>query len=210
MCAIAGLFDTRGSRPIDEALLHRMNDRQRHRGPDGHGVHMAPGAGLAHRRLSIIDLEGGGQPQYNEDGSVAVVFNGEIYNYRALRSELQARGHRFATASDTEVIVHGWEEWQEGVVDQLRGMFAFAILDQPQQRLLLARDRLGVKPLFYALLPEGVLIFASELKALLEHPGLPRALDPRRVEDFFAFGYVPDPGTILRSVCKLEPVTCCP
>ena len=180
MCGITGLFDTRSRRDFDRALLQRMNDSQAHRGPDGEGLHLEPGVGLGHRRLSIIDLATGQQPLYNEDGSVVVVFNGEIYNFQELIPELQALGHVFHTRSDTEVIVHGWEAWGEACVDRFRGMFAFALYDRNRETLFLARDRLGVKPLYYSLLPDGTLLFGSELKSLLVHPGLRREIDPCR------------------------------
>ena len=205
MCGIAGLFDTQGQRTVDDRLLARMNDSLRHRGPDGDGLLSGPGCGLAHRRLAIIDLAGGRQPLCNEDGSVVVVFNGEIYNFRALRGALEAAGHRFATDSDTEVIVHGWEEWGEACVTHFRGMFAFALWDRSRDVLFLARDRLGIKPLYYAVPADGWLLFGSELKALSLHPGLRRTLDPTAVEDYFALGYVPDPKTIYRDVRKLAP-----
>ena len=202
MCGFVGIFDPQGRAPIDRLLLERMNRTQRHRGPDGEGMHLAPGIGLAHTRLAIIDLATGAQPMFNEDGSVVVVYNGEIYNFRDLRDELRARGHRFRSASDTEVIVHAWEEWGEACVARLRGMFAFALWDERQQMLFLARDRLGIKPLHYAILPDGQLVFASELKALLAHPDLPRRIDPCAVEDYLAYGYVPDPKTIYRGVTQ--------
>lgn len=205
MCGIVGIFDTRGAGTVDRALLDKMNQSQFHRGPDEGGLFVEPGVGLGHRRLSIIDLSSGQQPLFNEDGSVVVVFNGEIYNFQELVPELQAAGHVFRTRSDTEVIVHAWEEWGEACVERLRGMFAFAIWDRNRQTLFLARDRLGVKPLYYALLPDGQLIFGSELKALLVHPGLTREIDARAVEDYFAYGYVPEPKTIYDSALKLPP-----
>ncbi len=205
MCGLVGMFDMEGDRPIDPVLLRTMNDTQAHRGPDGADIHLAPGIGLGHRRLAIIDLAGGHQPLFNEDGSVVVVYNGEIYNYRELARELEALGHSFRTHCDTEVIVHAWEEWGEDCLQRFRGMFAFALWDAGRRRLFLARDRLGIKPLYYARLGNGMLIFASELKALLAHPRLPRAIDPTAVEDFFALGYVPDPKTIYRGVAKLPP-----
>jgi len=207
MCGIAGIFDLGGGAAVDRALLERMNDRLSHRGPDGSGFHVEPGVGFGHRRLSIIDLAGGRQPMYNETGSVVVTFNGEIYNFIVLRRELERAGHRFQTNSDTEVIVHGWEEWGAAVVERLAGMFAFALWDRDRQTLLLARDRLGKKPLYYARVPNGQLIFASELKSLLVHPLLPRRLRPSAVEDYFTFGYVPDPATILEGVYKLPPAS---
>src|SRR5438552_9336269 len=193
MCGITGIFDTRGRREIDRVVLARMNESQHHRGPDDDGFHVEPGIGLGFRRLSIIDLSTGHQPLYNEDGSVCVVFNGEIYNYRELIPELTAAGHVFRTKSDTEVIVHGWEEWGEACVEHFRGMFAFALWDRNRETLFLARDRLGVKPLFYALLPDGQLLFGSELKSILAHGGLAREIDPRAVEEYFALGYVAEP-----------------
>ena len=205
MCGITGLFDTRSKRDVGRAVLQRMNDTQAHRGPDGEGVHLEPGVGLGHRRLAIIDIATGQQPLYNEDGSVVVVYNGEIYNYLELIPELQALGHVFHTRSDTEVIVHAWEAWGEHCVDRFRGMFAFALYDRNQETLFLARDRLGVKPLFYALLPDGMLLFGSELKSLLVHPGLGREIDPCAVEEYFALGYVAEPRTIFTSTRKLPP-----
>ena len=205
MCGIVGIFDTRARRDVPRALVERMNETVRHRGPDGSGVHLEPGVGLGHRRLSIIDLATGQQPLYNEDGSVCVVFNGEIYNFQSLIPELVRLGHTFRTKSDTEVIVHAWEAWGEACVDRLRGMFAFALWDRNRETLFLARDRLGVKPLYYAVLPDGMLLFGSELKALLAHGGLARELDPHAVEEYFALGYIPEPRTIFASAAKLPP-----
>jgi asparagine synthase (glutamine-hydrolysing) len=205
MCGITGLFDSRGRREFDRALLQRMNDSQAHRGPDGEGLHLESGVGLGHRRLSIIDLATGQQPLYNEDGTVVVVFNGEIYNYQQLIPELQALGHIFHTRSDTEVIVHAWEAWGERCVERFRGMFAFALYDRNRETLFLARDRLGVKPLYYAMLPDGTLLFGSELKSLLVHPDLGRQIDPCAVEEYFALGYVAEPRTIFTSTRKLPP-----
>ena len=205
MCGIAGVLDIGERRPIDEALLTRMRDSLRHRGPDGEGLHVEPGVGLAHRRLSIIDLAGGQQPCYNEDRSVVVVYNGEIYNYRALVEELVAHGHTFRSRCDTEVLVHAWEEWGEASVERFNGMFAFALWDQNRKQAFLARDRLGIKPLYYAKLDSGEVLFGSELKALLVHPRLSREIEPRAVEEFFAYGYVPEPLTIFRQVRKLSP-----
>lgn len=205
MCGISGIFDGGGRREIDRPLLERMNASLFHRGPDAGGLHLEPGIGLAHRRLSIIDVSSGQQPLYNEDGSVAVVFNGEIYNFQELAKELTACGHTFRTHSDTEAIVHGWEEWGEACVTRFRGMFAFALWDRNRETLFLARDRLGVKPLYYAQLGGGFLVFGSELKALMVHPGLRREIDPAAVEDYFAYGYVPEPRTIFKGVFKLGP-----
>lgn len=205
MCGITGIFDTRERRPIDRSLLNAMTDVIAHRGPDGNGTHVEPGVGLGHRRLSIIDLEGGRQPMGNEDDSVVVVYNGEIYNFQSLRRELSDAGHRFATRSDTEVIVHGWEEWGAACVERFNGMFAFALWDRSKETLFLARDRLGIKPLHYGVLPDGHLVFGSELKSLYLYPGLSRDMDPHAVEDFFTYGYVPEPRTILKQLKKLPP-----
>jgi asparagine synthase (glutamine-hydrolysing) len=205
MCGITGVFDTRGTREVNRAVLQRMNDSQLHRGPDEGSLHVEPGVGFGHRRLSIIDIATGQQPLFNEDGSVVVVFNGEIYNYQELIPELQAAGHRFHTKSDTEVIVHAWEQWGEACVERFRGMFAFALWDRNRQTLFMARDRLGVKPLYYAVLDDGTLLFGSELKSLLAHGGLKRDMDPLAVEEYFALGYVAEPRTVFRQARKLPP-----
>lgn len=205
MCGIAGIFDTKTKRAIDQDLLARMNQAQHHRGPDETGLHAEPGVGLAHKRLSIIDLSSGHQPLFNEDGSVVVVFNGEIYNFVDLIPELQALGHVFHTRCDTEVIVHAWEQWGEACVERFRGMFAFALWDRNKETLFFARDRLGVKPFYYALLDDGQLIFGSELKVLTVHPALRRDIDPCAIEEYFAYGYVAEPRTIYRQALKLPP-----
>jgi asparagine synthase (glutamine-hydrolysing) len=205
MCGIVGVMDLTGRRPICRELVSRMNETQLHRGPDESGLHLEPGLGLGHRRLSIIDLSTGQQPLFNEDGSVVVVFNGEIYNYRELIPQLAGLGHSFRTKSDTEVIVHAWEQWGEGCVTRFRGMFAFALWDRNSSTLFLGRDRLGVKPLYYALTSDQQFIFGSELKSLLAHPGLRRDLDPLAIEEYFALGYVPDPRTIYAGAQKLPP-----
>lgn len=205
MCGITGIFDTRGTSDLSRDLLHRMNETQFHRGPDEGGLHLEPGVGLGHRRLSIIDLSSGQQPLFNEDGSVVVVFNGEIYNFQELVPELEALGHVFRTHSDTEVIVHAWEAWGEACVARFRGMFAFALWDRNQETLFVVRDRFGVKPLYYAFLESGEFIFGSELKSLMAHPGLSRDIDPLAVEEYFAYGYVPEPRTIFKRAYKLPP-----
>ena len=205
MCGITGIFDTRGSGNISRAVLQRMNDSQLHRGPDEGSLHIEPGVGLGHRRLSIIDIATGQQPLFNEDGSVVVIFNGEIYNYQQLIPELQALGHVFHTKSDTEVIVHAWESWGADCVKRFRGMFAFALWDRNRQTLFIARDRLGVKPMYYALLDDGTLLFGSELKSILAHGGLRRDIDPLAVEEYFALGYVAEPRTIFQQAKKLSP-----
>ncbi|HQT26404.1 MAG TPA: asparagine synthetase B, partial [Burkholderiales bacterium] len=205
MCGIAGIFDTKGKSEISREILDAMNQSQFHRGPDEGGLHLEPGLGLAHRRLSIIDLSSGQQPLFNEDGSVVVVFNGEIYNFVDLMPELKALGHTFRTHCDTEVIVHAWEEWGEACVERFRGMFAFALWDRNRNTLFLARDRLGIKPLYYSLLPDGRFLFGSELKALLACPGLQKQMDPFAIEEYFAYGYVPEPRTIYFGTHKLPP-----
>ena len=210
MCGITGLFDTRSTRAVDRAVLQRMNDSQLHRGPDEGSLHIEPGLGLGHRRLSIIDIATGQQPLFNENGSVVVIFNGEIYNYQELIPELQALGHVFTTKSDTEVIVHAWEAWGAACVQRFRGMFAFVLWDRNQQLLFMSRDRLGVKPLYYALLDDGTLLFGSELKSLLAYDdgrggGLKREMDPLAVEEYFALGYVAEPRTIFSQAKKLPP-----
>lgn len=205
MCGLVGIFDTRGASKIDDELLTRMNQAQFHRGPDEGGIHSEPGLGLGHRRLSIIDLSSGHQPLFNEDGSVAIVFNGEIYNFQELAKELQAAGHVFRTHSDTEVIVHAWEQWGKACVTRFRGMFAFALWDRNQKTLFMARDRLGKKPLHYSLLRNGQLIFGSELKALYVHPQLERNIDPHAIEEYFALGYVAEPRCIYKNLYKLPP-----
>ena len=203
MCGISGLFDTLGTRDFARDLATRINNIQAHRGPDEDDVYLEPGLALGHRRLSVIDLATGKQPLFNEDGSVGIVFNGEIYNYRELVPELKALGYHFSTRSDTEVIVHAWQAWGEACLHRLRGMFAFALWDRKQQTLFLARDRMGVKPMHYAWLPDGSFIFGSELKVLTAHPGFARDIDPLAVEDYFSFGYVPDPRCIYRNAHKL-------
>ena len=205
MCGIAGMFDTLGRRPLDRDLLRRMTDSLSHRGPDGSGEHYEEGVALGHRRLAIIDVATGQQPLYNEDGSVVVVFNGEIYNFQSLIPELRALGHSFRTRSDTEVIVHAWEAWGERCLERFRGMFAFALWDAGKQTLFLARDRLGVKPLFYANLPDGQFVFGSELKSVLLHPGVARTIDPCALEEYFSLGYAAEPRTMFGSVKKLPP-----
>lgn len=205
MCGIVGIFDLRGEREIDRCLLSGMNETQHHRGPVEGGLHTERGVGFGHRRLSIIDLSSGHQPLFNEDHSVVVVFNGEIYNFRELMEELIPLGHTFRTRCDTEAIVHAWEQWGEACVQHLRGMFSFAIWDRNKRTLFLARDRLGIKPLFWAQLPDGWFAFGSELKSLLALPSLPRDIDPCAVEDYFAYGYVPEPRTIYQHAFKLPP-----
>ncbi len=209
MCGIAGIYalpslTSEQNMKIDSELLEKMNTAQAHRGPNDQGYHFDHGVGLAHRRLSIIDLAGGHQPIYNEDGQVVVVFNGEIYNYKDIAAELKEKGHIFKTVSDTETIVHAWEEWGINCVDHFRGMFAFAIWDNIKKELFIARDRLGIKPLHYSLLSNGQLIFGSELKVLKQHPKFNENLSLEAIEDYLTLGYVPDPKSIYQGTFKLE------
>lgn len=203
MCGISGIWRANRDDVVDKGMLRLMNDALEHRGPDGSGMHVESGVGLGHRRLSIIDRAGGAQPLGNEDGSVLVTFNGEIYNFRELAIELQQAGHVFRTHSDTEVIVHAWEQWGEACVERFVGMFAFALWDRNSETLFIARDRLGKKPLYYAWLDDGGLVFASELKSLLLVPAVRRELDVFAVEEYLGLGYVPEPRTIFRQVRKL-------
>ncbi|HXJ00612.1 MAG TPA: XrtA/PEP-CTERM system amidotransferase [Micropepsaceae bacterium] len=208
MCGISGWFDTVHERAPNRGVVQTMTDAIAHRGPDGEGFHYGTGIALGHRRLAIIDLATGDQPMFNAKGTVALVFNGEIYNFRELRQELIARHHRFVTSSDTEVIIHAWEEWGDACMERLAGMFAFALWDETAKTLFLARDRLGEKPLYYSLLPDQTLIFGSELKALLAHPSLQRRIDPCAIEEFFALGYIAEPRTIYEDVSRLPPGSC--
>lgn len=204
MCGIAGFLGPAATGPEGEAVLTRMNRTLAHRGPDGQGTYCRDGVGLAHTRLAVVDLAGGLQPFLSEDGRTAVILNGEIYNHGALRDELVREGHRFRTRTDTEVLLQMYESMGARCVDRLRGMFAFAVWDSRARTLWLARDRMGIKPLYYHWDGE-VFVFGSELKAVLEHPGVLRAVDETAIDDFFTFGYVPSPRTIFRGVRKLEP-----
>jgi asparagine synthase (glutamine-hydrolysing) len=207
MCGIAGFVgnDTDLQEPERAAILDRMCRVIAHRGPDDQGTWLGDEAALGMRRLSIIDLTTGRQPISGEDGQTLVVFNGEIYNYRELRPVLESRGHTFRTASDTEVIVHAYEEFGSECLAHFRGMFAFAVWDERRRTLLLARDRVGKKPLYYTVTPRGTLVFGSELKSLLEHPEVRRELSPEAVDAYLALGYVPDPLSIFRDIRKLPP-----
>ena len=205
MCGIAGIVETEG-RPADPSLLRAMTTLLRHRGPDGDGFVCRGPVGLGHRRLAIIDLATGDQPMASDDGAIWIVFNGEIYNFRELRRELESAGARFKTSSDTEVILRAYESWGPECVRRLRGMFAFAILDERARRVVLARDRVGIKPLFYAW--DGRrLLFASELKGLLEDPGFPRTLDREALGAYLTYHYVPAPLTIFAGARKLPAAT---
>jgi asparagine synthase (glutamine-hydrolysing) len=204
MCGIAGIFHPDVPKPVDPARVEAMTDVLAHRGPDGSGIWTAPGVGLGHRRLSIIDLsDAAAQPMLTDDRRIAISYNGEIYNFREIRAELEAKGHVFRTESDTEVILAGWRQWGPDCLSRLNGMFALAIYDAGRDALFLARDRLGVKPLFYAELGDGALIFASELKGLLAHPRLRREPKATAIDDYLAFGYVPDDTSIVAGVRKL-------
>ena len=203
MCGITGLYHLETPKPVDPARIERMCAAMAHRGPDGQGVWTAPGVGLGHLRLSIIDLAGSPQPMASSDGRAMLVFNGEIYNYRELREELRGFGAEFRTDGDSEVILAAWQKWGPACVARLHGMFAFAIYDLTERTLFLARDRLGVKPLFYAPLSDGSVAFASELKGLLANPLLRREIDPLAIEDYMTWGYVPDHRSILAGVHKL-------
>jgi asparagine synthase (glutamine-hydrolysing) len=202
MCGFAGKL---APGPIDRQLLTAMADCVVHRGPDADGFYVGDGIGLAHRRLSILDVAAGHQPLANEDETVWVAFNGEIYNFHGLRRELEDKGHRFRTRSDTEVIVHGYEEWGDACVERFRGMFAFAIWDARHRRLLLARDRVGIKPLYYAELAEGGVVFGSEIKSILEDPAVDREWSVEALDAYLTLLYVPAPATIYKHIHKLPP-----
>lgn len=209
MCGICGVIGIE-SKETSEQLVRRMMAAMSHRGPDDEGILVAPRAAVGMRRLSILDLPGGGQPVWNETGTLAVVFNGEIYNFRELRSELESAGHRFSTRSDTEVIVHAYEAWGERCAERLRGMFSFAIVEMPRgrsgapERVFLARDPLGIKPLYYAL-ADGAFLFASELRALLASERIPARLSADAVPAYLLFGSVCEPGTLVEGVASLPP-----
>ncbi|MEM7201837.1 MAG: asparagine synthase (glutamine-hydrolyzing) [Planctomycetota bacterium] len=204
MCGIAGVFLADRRQRVEPEVIQRMADALRHRGPDGDGVHCGPGYGLGHRRLSIIDLSGGAQPMHDGSEQLWLTYNGEIYNYRELRQELEAAGYRFRTDSDTEVLLHGYREWGEELPRRLLGMFAFVVVDEREHVLFAARDRVGKKPFYYEW-RDGSLAFASELKALRARGGSRPALDPAAVSRMLCLRYVPDPGTIYRDIAKLPP-----
>jgi asparagine synthase (glutamine-hydrolysing) len=206
MCGIAGIARREPS-GVSEQVLRRMAAVLRHRGPDGYGLFTSPGVGLAHTRLSIVDLSGGAQPLTNEDGSIVVVYNGEIYNHVELRRELEARRHRFRTRCDTEVLVHGYEEWGEALLDRLNGQFAFALYDRRAETLFLARDRFGVRPLFYSE-GGGNLVFGSEVKALLASGEVTAAPSLEGLDEIFTFWGARAPRTPFRGIYQLEPGTC--
>ncbi len=207
MCGIAGVVyyrDAAQRPPVDQRLLEAMAEAMVHRGPDDQGFHNDAGVGLAFRRLSIIDLDGGHQPMANADGSTVVVFNGEIYNYQTLRTQLQRHGHNFVTNADTETLVHGYDRWGPSVTNHLNAMFGFAVWDKTNQRLTLARDHLGIKPLYYH--DDGDrIVFGSEMRAILADPTVPREIDEEALNVLLTFGYLPSPLTLFRSIRKLRP-----
>src|SRR4051812_6755185 len=204
MCGITG-FVGRDGEEADRGVLARMTATLSHRGPDGDGLYLDGRVGLGHRRLSIIDLAGGAQPMSNEDGTIWVSYNGELYNEPGLRATLEAAGHVYRSSSDTESLVHLYEEHGPGFVGRLNGMFALALWDANRGRLLLARDRMGQKPLYYAETPGGGLVFGSEPKALLAHPSVPPRLDPRGLARYLFYEYVPPPHSTWEGVRKLPP-----
>jgi asparagine synthase (glutamine-hydrolysing) len=206
MCGIAGYWHFRSGRPAEQGIVERMTRCLAHRGPDDESVLLDGSLALGQRRLRVIDPRGGSQPMPNEDGSVQVIFNGEIYNHESLRSDLEARGHRFRTRSDTEVIAHAYEEWDEGCVERFNGMFALAVWDARRRRLTLARDRIGIKPLYVWQGAEG-LVFGSELKAVVAAPWVSLEWDLEALDDFMTYEYVPGPRTIVEGVEKVPPAT---
>lgn len=203
MCGIAGLFHPETPKPVDPERLRRMSDVQAHRGPDGSGIWIDRGIGLAHRRLAIIDIAGGAQPLASPEGRYVISYNGEVYNFADIRKDLEAAGDSFQSHCDTEVILLAWRRWGAAAIERLNGMFAFAIYDREEHSLTLVRDRLGVKPLHYARLPDGSIAFASELKGLLANPALRHVPDAQAVEEYLTWGYVPDSHSIIRGVKKL-------
>jgi len=203
MCGICGVATRADGPPVAPEFMAAMCRTIIHRGPDDEGIHIEAGAGLGTRRLSIIDLAGGHQPLANEDLTLWAAHNGEVYNFLELRTELEARGHAFRTRTDTEAVLHAYEEWGDGFVERLRGMFVTAIWDRPRRRLVIVRDRLGIKPLYYTLLGDGTLVFGSELKAVVVHPGVRRELEPRALDLFLTLEYVPAPWSIFKGIHKL-------
>ena len=203
MCGICGIAKTDSGAPFSSSLIAEMCETLTHRGPDDQGIHVEKNVGLGSRRLSIIDLEKGHQPLSNEGGTIWISHNGEVYNFPALREELLSRGHTFRTKTDTETIVHGYEEWGEDFVCKLRGMFAFSLWDNREEKLILVRDRIGIKPLYYTLLDDKTLVYGSELKAILKHPRVQRSLDPRALDLYLTLEYIPAPYSIFHNISKL-------
>jgi asparagine synthase (glutamine-hydrolysing) len=204
VCGLTGIVLSRQA-AVDENVLLAMRDAQAHRGPDAAGLYLGQGVGLGHRRLSIIDLDNGQQPMVDEAAGLTLVYNGELYNFQEIKAELEAQGVVFHSRCDTEVLLRAWQQWGAACLPRLVGMFAFAVWDMRTRRIYLARDHLGIKPLYYGFTNSGDLVFASELKGLLAHPDVPRRIDPQAVEDYLALGYVPDPKSIYRGICKLPP-----
>ena len=205
MCGICGAYNANGIQAQDQAIVHSMMDALSHRGPDGEGFWASKEVALGHRRLAIIDLAGGYQPQFNETKDIGVICNGEIYNYRELRRELSAHGHQFRTSSDTEVLVHAYEQWGDSFVLRLRGMFAIAMWDSRQRRFLLVRDRYGVKPLYYAKPEPGTWLFASEIKALFADQRLSRRINESRIGEYLSFRTVAGAETLFAGVFEVLP-----
>jgi len=205
MCGICGIVQAKNETPIPDSLLRAMCQTIVHRGPDDEGIFIEKKAALGTRRLSIIDVEGGHQPLSNEDGSIWIAHNGEVYNFPELRKELISRGHTFSTRTDTETIIHSYEEWGETFVNKLRGMFAFALWDRRKERLILVRDRIGIKPLYYTLLDDKTLVFGSELKSILVHPDVRRTLSTHALDLFLTLEYIPAPFSIFKNIFKLAP-----
>ena len=207
MCGICGQFNYRNGNPVEKNLIHSMSRQLIHRGPDDQGYYVEGAVGLGMRRLSIIDLTTGHQPMSNEQGTIWIVFNGEIYNFEDLRRELQARGHVFRTKSDTETIIHAYEEWGLDAIRKLNGMFGLALWDSNKHELILARDPFGIKPLYYADL-KGRLLFGSEIKSIMVEPTLQRTVDLAALDDFLTFTFVPSPHTLFEGIKKLPPGRC--
>lgn len=205
MCGIAGILNLRTEQPVEHALLRRMTDSLHHRGPDEDGYFLKDHIGLGMRRLSIIDLSGGSQPIYSEDRNLVVVFNGEIFNYIELRDDLVKQGHHFSTETDTEVIVHLYEQYGSGFLDRMNGQFAIALWDNAARRLILARDRVGIRPLYYSMTPDGVFLFGSEIKSIFQHPAVDPEIDPEGINQVFTLWVNIPPRTTFRNVSELAP-----
>ena len=202
MCGICGIIQPK--KPVSHSLIKSMCDTIFHRGPDDEGIFIRGNVALGARRLSIIDLVTGHQPISNEDGRIWIAYNGEVYNFPELKKELEKKGHKFRSKSDTETVVHSYEEWGEDFVKKLRGMFAFAIWDEREKKLILVRDRIGIKPLYYTLLKDGTIVFGSELKTLLKYQEIDREIDFEALDLFLTLEYIPAPYTIFKNVKKLK------
>jgi asparagine synthase (glutamine-hydrolysing) len=204
MCGIAGIFNLNGLN-IDEGVIRNMSRAIAHRGPDEETYHFDSYLHSASRRLSIIDLSGGTQPIYNEDKTLSIVYNGEVYNFEEIKADLSKKGHSFSTNTDTEVILHAYMEWREECLSHFRGMFAFCIWDFVNKELFLARDRMGIKPLYYALLSDGTLLFASEIKALIEYPGVEKKMYAKAIHNLLTYGFNIAPHTFFEGIKQLLP-----